>query len=87
MTGVAGVDLIASVDTHLDTHTAAICDARAGPQRSCRWPPRPQREPGWLPGSRTTTPSGGTRPPVPGSVKVVPPRALHLDSACAPAFL
>jgi hypothetical protein len=28
VTGVDGVDLIAGVDTHLDTYTAAICDAR-----------------------------------------------------------
>ena len=28
MNGVDEADLVVGVDTHLDTHTAAICDAR-----------------------------------------------------------
>ncbi len=39
MSEVLQADLVVGVDTHLDTHTAAICDPAAGSSRNCRYPP------------------------------------------------
>jgi len=42
MTMLEGVELVIGVDTHLDTHTAAICDARGRALGQLQVPTTPQ---------------------------------------------